>query len=113
MPKAKELGLSVLLVVLFVAALFTVAGSADPIAYVVTGAQQLGTIDLSNGTFTQIGPNTPEGETGLVPGPNGSLLTLTFAGNLVAIDPTTGVTTLIGATGLDDCSAPGISPSRA
>lgn len=96
--------------VLSLVALFTVPAGAGTLAYVITGAQQFGTIDLSTGKFTQIGPNTPEGEGGLVQGPNGSLLTLTFAGNLDAINPTTGVTTLIGATGLADCTAPGISP---
>jgi hypothetical protein len=46
----------------------------------------------------------PEGSGGLVPGPNGSLLTLTFSGNLDSIDPATGVVTVIGPTGLGDCT---------
>ncbi|MDQ6662930.1 MAG: hypothetical protein M3Z23_00885, partial [Acidobacteriota bacterium] len=41
---------------------------------------------------------------GLVPAANGSLLTLTSSGNLDSINPATGVTTLIGPTGLADCS---------
>jgi hypothetical protein len=70
--------------------------------YVVTINQQFGTVDLATGTFQQIGPNTPEGEGGLVPGPNGNLLTLTVSGNLDSIDPATGATSVIGATGLGD-----------
>ncbi len=72
--------------------------------YVVTGNQQFGTIDLATGAFHQIGPNTPEALNGLVPGPNGSLFTLTFSGNLDSINPATGLTTVIGATGLADCT---------
>ena len=36
----------------------------------------------------------------MVQGPGGSLLTLTFSGNLDSINPATGATTVIGATGL-------------
>ena len=43
---------------------------------------------------------------GLVPRPGTSLLSLGFAGNLVAIDPATGKTSVVGATGLGDCSTP-------
>jgi hypothetical protein len=46
----------------------------------------------------------------LVPGPNGSLLTLTFSGNLDSINPATGIASFIGATGLADCSNFPISP---
>ena len=87
-------------------ALFTVPASAGTLVYVVNGFQQFGTIDLASGAFTQIGPNTPEGSDGLVPGPNGSLFTLTFSGNLDSINPATGLTTVIGATGLGDCTSP-------
>jgi len=91
--------------------LSTIPASAGPIVYVVTGFQQFGTVDLSTGAFTQIGADTPEGEDGLVPGLNGSLLTLTYSGNLDSINPSTGVTSLIGATGLADCSNfPPVSP---
>ena len=79
---------------------------AGPVVYVVTGAQQFGTINLTTGTFARIGPNTPEGSVGLVPGPNGSLLTLTYSGNLDSINPATGVTTVVGATGLGNCTTP-------
>jgi hypothetical protein len=84
----------------------TVSASADPFVYVVTGNQQFGTVDLTSGVFTQIGPNMPDFGTGLVGGPNGSLLTLTVSGNLDAINPVTGLVTFIGATGLADCSTP-------
>ena len=90
--------------------LLTTSASAGPIVYVVTGNQQFGTVDLATGAFSQIGPNTPEGEDGLVSGPNGSLLTLTFSGNLDSINPVTGVTSLVGATGLADCSNFPVSP---
>jgi hypothetical protein len=70
------------------------------------GAQLFGTINLATGLFQQIGPNLPVGAQGLAPGPNGSLLTLAFSGDLLAINPTTGATTVIGPTGLADCSTP-------
>ncbi len=78
---------------------FATAG-ADPMVYVVNLGQQFGTVNLASGTFSPIGPGTPEGEAGLAVGPAGSLLTLTFSGNLDAIDPATGLTTVVGATGL-------------
>jgi hypothetical protein len=86
--------------------LFTLPGSADTLVYVVNGNNQFGTVDLVTGTFQQIGPNTPEGESGLAPGPHGSLLTLTFSGNLDSINPATGATSVVGPTGLADCSMP-------
>lgn len=92
----------------------TVPASAGSLVYVVngppSGGGQFGTIDLATGAFKQIGPNTPEGSTSLVPGPNGSLYTFDFSGNLDSINPATGVTTRIGPTGLADCSAPPASP---
>jgi hypothetical protein len=85
--------------------LFTASAGADSV-YVVNLNQQFGTVDAATGSFSQIGPNTPEGGTGLVPGPNGSLLTLTFSGNLDSINPATGVTSVVGPTGLADCTSP-------
>jgi hypothetical protein len=82
-----------------------VPASADAV-YVVNSNNQFGTVDLGTGAFRQIGPNTPEAEGGLVPVPNGSLLTLTASGSLDAINPRTGLTTVIGPTGLGDCSMP-------
>lgn len=63
-----------------------------------------GTIDLKTGAFHQVGQNAPpEGLFGLVGGDNGTLIALTYASNLERFNPATGLTTLIGATGLDDC----------
>jgi hypothetical protein len=42
----------------------------------------------------------------LVSGPDGSLLTLNVDGNLASINPATGVNSVIGPTGLGDCSSP-------
>ena len=94
--------------------LWTIPASAGSLVYIVngpvSGGGQFGTIDLANGAFKQIGPNTPVGSESLVPGPNGSLFTFDFAGNLDSINPATGVTTRIGPTGLADCAAPPASP---
>jgi hypothetical protein len=63
-----------------------------------------GAIDLKTGAFHQVGQNAPpEGLFGLVGGDNGTLIALTYASNLERFNPATGLTTLIGATGLDDC----------
>ncbi len=80
--------------------LFTFSACAGSLVYVVTDSQQFGTVNLATGAFHQIGPDTPEGQATLVPGPNGSLLSLTFSGNLESINPATGATSVIGATGL-------------
>ena len=82
-------------------------------AYVVSAALNgngvFGTVDLTTGAFQQIGPIEPEGYFGLAHGWLGTLLSLTYAGNLVSIDPRTGVPTQIGPTGLGACTTP--SPS--
>ncbi|MDQ6759814.1 MAG: PEP-CTERM sorting domain-containing protein [Acidobacteriota bacterium] len=89
-----------------------VPAGAAPLVYIVAGppigSAQFGTLDLATGAFTHIADT--EGSQGLVPGPNGSLLTLSFSGNLNSINPTTGITSVIGATGLVDCSVPPDSP---
>ena len=94
-------------------ALLGIPLTADQLAYVVsaglTGNGQFGTVDLTTGAYQQIGPIEPDGYFGLAPGPNGSLASLTYAGNLVSINPTTGTPTQIGATGLGPCVIP--SPS--
>jgi hypothetical protein len=91
-------------------ALFGAMASAGPVVYVVgaqpNGAGQFGTVDLTSGAFTQIGPTEPDGYFGLAGGPNGSYLALTYAGNLDSIDPTTGIPTMIGPTGLTSCVIP-------
>ncbi len=85
--------------------LFTVPASADPLVYITNGAQ-FGTMDANTGAYSLFGPGLPQGAEGLVAGPNGSLLTLTFSGNLDSINAATGVPTIIGPTGLADCSLP-------
>jgi hypothetical protein len=66
-------------------------------------------VHLTTGAFRQIGPVEPDGYFGLAPGPNGSLLALTYAGNLDSINPATGVFTRIGSTGLGSCVIPSSS----
>ena len=81
-------------------ALLGACASAAPQVYVVTSNQQFGVVDLGTGAFHQIGTNTPEGQANLVWAPDGSLLSLTFSGNLERINPVTGQATVIGQTGL-------------
>jgi hypothetical protein len=84
--------------------------SAGPIVYVVsaglTGNGQFGTVDLATGSYQQIGPIEPDGYFGLALGPNGSLLAGTYAANLDSINPSTGVPTQVGPTGLGPCVIP-------
>ena len=87
-------------------ALSAFSARADTTSYVLTNAG-FGTVSLTTGAFHYIGPGTPEGASGLVRGLGGSLLTLSFTGNLTSINPTTGVSTVIGATGLASCFFPG------
>jgi hypothetical protein len=82
---------------------FAASASGGSLIYVENGFQ-FGTVDLASGAFTAIGPGTPEGVTGLAHGPNGSLLTLSFSGNLESINSTNGAVSIVGATGLGDCS---------
>lgn len=79
---------------------------AAPIIYVTNLAQQFGTIDVGTGAFTPVGASLPEGVLGLGVLPNGSLATLTYSGNLDVIDPVTGTASLVGPTGLADCTTP-------
>ena len=88
--------------------LFTGSCLADSV-YVIGGSGYFGTVDLNTGSFTPIGPEVPEGSTGLVAAPDGSFLTLAVSGNLNSINPATGVTSFVGATGLGDCSTPASS----
>ena len=86
--------------------------SAKPsvLTYVITVGYEFGAVDLNSGAFLPIGPGLPpDVGDGLVPGTGKSLFSLGFTGNLDAIDPATGETTVIGATGLGDCSTP-VSP---
>jgi outer membrane protein assembly factor BamB len=78
--------------------------------YAINIAFQFGAVDLRSGAFLPIGPGlSPDVGDGLVQGPGTSLLSLGFDGNLIAIDPFTGLTSVVGPTGLGDCSTP-VSP---
>ena len=75
--------------------------------YAINIAFEFGAVDLRSGAFLPIGPGLPQNVgNGLVQGPGRSLLSLGFDGNLIAIDAVTGRTSLVGATGLGDCSTP-------
>ena len=82
----------------------TVVAKADPILYVVNEDHRFGSIDLVNGSFQTIGPVLPEHTIGLAAGPGGSLLTLGFSSNLYSINPSSGLSTLVGPTGLASCT---------
>ncbi|MDQ6759870.1 MAG: PEP-CTERM sorting domain-containing protein [Acidobacteriota bacterium] len=84
--------------------LLSACASASPIVYVLNGNGQFGTVDLGTGAFRQIGPDTLEGSSGLIPGPDGSLLTLAFSGDVDRINPGTGISSVLGKSGLGDCS---------
>ena len=102
-----------LLIASLAVVLFRISVAADPLVYAVsaglTGNGQFGTVDLTTGAYRQVGPIEPDGYFGLASGPNGSLVSLTYAGNLVSINPATGVSTPIGATGLGPCVTPSSS----
>jgi hypothetical protein len=84
------------------------SNDSNLMVYVVTNGVQFGVEDLRSGKFVPIGPGLPpeDAGVGLVPSPGKPLLTLTFSGDLIAIDPATGATSLFGKTGLGDCSMP-------
>src|SRR5450759_4654121 len=82
-------------------------GAASLLVYAITIGFEFGAVDLRSGAFLPIGPGLPpDVGDGLVQGPGPSLLSLGFAGNLDAIDPFTGQASVVGATGLGDCSTP-------
>jgi hypothetical protein len=75
--------------------------------YAINIAFEFGAVDLRSGAFLPIGPGLPpDVGDGLVQGPGTSLLSLGFDGNLVSIDPRTGQTSVVGPTGLGDCTTP-------
>ena len=90
--------------------LFTASASADPIVHVLAneGApnQQYGDMDLATGKFSAIS-STPSTIQYLAPGRNGSLLTMSFNGDLDSINPNTGAISVVGHTGFANCSIPG------
>lgn len=94
------------LVLALTLALTSAASKADPLVYTIGDGGQFGTTNLSTGAFTSIGPGIAVGTGGLVQGPGGTLLSLGFNGDLNSINPTTGILSTVGATGLGDCSLP-------
>ena len=85
--------------------LLTIPVSADPVANVLTGSLQFGEMDLATGTFSPIS-SIPATIQYLAPGPNGSLLTMSFDGDLDSISRATGMISVVGPTGFSDCSTP-------
>jgi hypothetical protein len=79
---------------------------ADPVAYVVTSASgsgsggQFGTMDLSSGAFTAIGPGDPTGFDGILAEPGG-FMAVNGNNELVLLNAQTGLETAIGNTGID------------
>jgi hypothetical protein len=88
------------LIISLAVVIFATSASAQHLVYVVTINNQFGTVNLETGAFHPIGATTPEGQSNLVWGRDGSLLSLTSSGNLERINPATGETSVIGQTGL-------------
>jgi len=93
------------MLVSFALVLAAIPAAADPLVYVITSNQGIGKMDLATGTFSSSGSIPPTIQY-LVPGSNGSLLTMSFDGNLNSINPSTGAVSVIGPTGFADCSTP-------
>jgi len=79
---------------------FSTCALADPLAYVTTNTGEFGTMNIATGVFSEIATE-PTILNGLAWGSNSQLYGLDSSGNLVTIDPLTGVETLVGSTGLD------------
>jgi hypothetical protein len=84
----------------------------NPLVYVLTnnpqsGAAGFGAVHLGSGAFVPIGSTLPS-DLGhaLAPTRSGSLLSMAYSGNLYSIDPRTGAASVVGATGLGDCTTP-------
>jgi hypothetical protein len=73
--------------------------SAGPITFVVTSANQFGTLDLGTGAFTPIGAPYGPGFDGLGNLADGTLVSVDGNNNFVKINRTTGAVTTIGPTG--------------
>jgi hypothetical protein len=78
---------------------------ASPIVYAITGSLEFGQIDVATGSFSSMSSIPPTIQY-LVGRPNGSLLTMSFDGNLESINPATGTISVIGATGFTACTTP-------
>ena len=87
------------LIVSLAFALLTNSVSAGSLLYVSTFAGKFGTLDPTTGAFSQIGPTLADPVVGLVQGSNG-YLGVSLSGNLDSVNPSTGVVSVIGATGL-------------
>lgn len=75
----------------------------------VSGAPSFGVADPATGGFAPIGVASalpPDLGHGLLPATGTSFLSLGLSGNLYAIEPRTGKASLVGATGLGDCTTP-------
>ena len=88
------------------------SASQDPLVYAltnnpVTGAAGFGAVHVGSGAFVPIGSTLPS-DLGhaLAPASGGRLLSMAYSGNLYSIDPRTGAASVVGATGLGDCSTP-------
>jgi hypothetical protein len=88
------------------------AFKANPLVYVLTNDPQtlaagFGVVHLGSGAFVRIGPTLPS-DLGhaLAPTRDGALLSMGFSGRLYSIDPRSGEASVVGATGLGDCSTP-------
>jgi hypothetical protein len=95
--------------------LFTASASADTFVYAVSNnyndlTGEFGTLDLTTGTFNQIGSTISDQLVGLVPGPSGKLLSISESGNLDSINPATGAVSVIGAIPVTGTKAPGNAP---
>jgi PEP-CTERM motif len=90
--------------------LFAGAAVADPLAYVVsggiTGNGVFGTVNLTTGAYSPVGPTEPNGYFGMATGANGDIYSLNYLGQLDRINPQTGAFTNVGATGLQTCLIP-------
>lgn len=84
----------------------------NPLVYALTnnpqtGAAGFGAVHVGSGAFVPIGSTLPS-DLGhaLAPTRRGSLLSMAFSGKLYAIEPRTGAASVVGATGLGDCTTP-------
>jgi len=84
----------------------------NPLVYALTnnpqsGAAGFGAVHLGSGAFVPIGSTLPS-DLGhaLAPTRGGSLLSMAYSGKLYSIDPRTGRASVVGATGLGDCTTP-------
>jgi hypothetical protein len=82
------------------------AGIALADSVYVSDRSRFGIVDLATGSYRQVGPDFPDVSQGLGYTSNGALLTMGFDAYLNSINPSTGVMTRVGLSGLSDCSTP-------